>query len=412
MAEYFVDKQPRPARYAARQPILAADETVIGYRLLFRTGVVDHFAWKEAEGTSRTAIEVSSLLGLNVLSDDRLAFISCSRDLLLERSVTFLPADKVVAGIGPDTLPDTEVEAACRDLKKAGYKIAFEGFAIDDPRESLIDLADFLAVDLRRTSWDHIQRITRIHGNQHTGLLAENVETRESFEDTLRAGFHYFQGYFFRKPEMISTAGIASNRILYLQLLQSVARPDLHWDEVEDLIKRDAALFYRLLRYLNSALFGIRGEVRTVNQALVLLGENELRRWCRLAGVFELSSGRPSDLILSALVRARLGELLQPHVEHTGADLFTVGLLSFMDAILQVPMSVVLNGLPLDPDSTAMLLDNEGPLLPFYRLVWAIESGAWGAVVRACDQLKLSEEYVAGCFSSAMGWAQSVSSGF
>jgi EAL and modified HD-GYP domain-containing signal transduction protein len=216
-----------------------------------------------------------------------------------------------------------------------------------------------------------------MHGNQHTGLLAENVETREDFEDALRAGFHYFQGYFFRKPEMISTASIASNRILYLQLLQSVARPDLRWDEVEDLIKRDAALFYRLLRYLNSALFGIRGEVRTVNQALVLLGENELRRWCWLAGVFELSNGRPSDLILSALVRARLGELLQPHVEHIEADLFTVGLLSFMDAILQVQMSVVLNDLPLDPASTAMLLENEGPLLPFYRLIWAIESGAW-----------------------------------
>ncbi len=200
MAEYFVDNQPRPARYAARQPILAADETVIGYRLLFRTGVVDHFAWKEAEGTSRTAIEVSSLLGLNVLSDDRLAFISCTRDVLLERCMTFLPADKVVAGIGPDTLPDTEVEVACRELKKAGYKIAFDRFSLDDPLESLIDLADFLVVDLRRTSWDDVQNVTRMHGNQHTGLLAENVETQENFEDALQAGFHYFQGYFFAGP--------------------------------------------------------------------------------------------------------------------------------------------------------------------------------------------------------------------
>jgi len=138
------------------QPILAADETVIGYRLLFRTGVADHFAWKDAEGTSRTTIEVSSLLGLNVLSDDRLAFISCTRDLLLERRITFLPADKVVAGIGPDTLPDAEVEAACRELKRAGYKIASDRFSLDDPRESLIDLADFLAVDLRHTSWDDV----------------------------------------------------------------------------------------------------------------------------------------------------------------------------------------------------------------------------------------------------------------
>lgn len=124
------------------------------------------------------------------------------------------------------------------------------------------------------------------------------------------------------------------------------------------------------------------------------------------------SPGRPSDLILAALVRARFGELLQDRIEHGGSDLFLLGLLSLMDAILQVPMSVVLDGLQLDSDSTAMLLDNDGPLLPFYRLLWTIERGVWGAVVRACDQLGLSEEYVAECFSNAMGWAQSVTSGF
>jgi EAL and modified HD-GYP domain-containing signal transduction protein len=74
----------------------------------------------------------------------------------------------------------------------------------------------------------------------------------------------------------------------------------MQWDEIENLIKKDAALYFRLLRYLNSSIFGIRGEVRSVNQALTILGENELRRWCRLAGAFELSGDRPSDLILAA----------------------------------------------------------------------------------------------------------------
>ena len=224
-------------------------------------------------------------------------------------------------------------------------------------------------------------------------------------------GFHYFQGYFFRKPELLQTQSVPTNRILYLRLLQALSRRDLDWDEVEDLIKKDAALYYRLLRYLNSPLFGIRGEIRSVGQAVVLLGEDELRRWCRLAGAFELSAGRPSDLILSALVRARFGELLQHRVEHGDSDLFLVGLLSLMDSILQIPMRVVLEGLPLDTDSAALLLDNSGPLLPFQRLVWALEHGAWGAVIRACHQLNLPEEHIAECFSNAMLWAQSVTSG-
>jgi EAL and modified HD-GYP domain-containing signal transduction protein len=402
----------RPVRYAARQPILAADETVIGYKLLFRNGVVDHFAWKDAEGAGRTAIEISSVLGLNVLCDNRLAFVPCSRDVLLENYLTFLPGDKVVAEIGKDVVPDGSIEQACRRLRAGGYRIALDSFALDDARLPLVEFADYVAVDFQHTGWEDILRLARGYGHHNLGLLAQNVESRDQFESGQRAGFHYFQGFFFRKPEMMRTRALPSNRLAYLRLLQALAKPVLAWDEVEDLIKRDAPLYYRLLRYINSAVFGTRGEVRSVSQALVLLGENELRRWCRLAGAFELSADRPSDLILSALVRARFGELMQDRVEHGGSDLFLVGLLSLIDAVLQVPMSVVLDGLQLDGDSTAMLLDNDGPLLPFYRLVWTLERGVWGAVVRACDQLGLSEEYVAECFSNAMGWAESVTSGF
>jgi EAL and modified HD-GYP domain-containing signal transduction protein len=410
MDGYSGEDDARSVRYATRQPILAADETVIGYKLLFRSDVVSHFAWKECEGASRVAIEISSLLGLNVLCDNRLAFIQCTRDVLLKKYITFLPANKVVAQIGGNELPDGAVEEACRALKATGYKFAFDEFTARDPRESIIDLADFLVVDIKQVSWEDILRVTKTYGNQSLGLLAGNVETREEFEYAQKAGFHYFKGYFFRKPEMIRTRAVPANRVAYLRLLQAVSRPEMQWDEIENLIKKDAALYLRLLRYLNSSIFGIRGEVQSVNQALTILGENELRRWCRLAGAFELSGDRPSDLILAALVRARFGELVQNRVEHGPADLFLVGLLSLMDAILQIPMSLVIDGLPLDADSTAMLVDNAGPLLPLYRLLWALEYGAWGAVVRACDQLGLSEESVAEAFSNAMGWAQSMTS--
>ena len=412
MGEYIGEDDARPVRYATRQPILAADETVIGYQLMFRTDVASHFAWKESEGASRAAIEISSLLGLNVLCNNRLAFIHCTRDVLLENYLSFLPAARVVVEVGREILPDEAIEGACRALKNAGYKIALDEFTISDPRKSLIDLADFLSVDIKQAFWEDILRVTRSYGNDCHGLLAENVETWDEFEYAQRAGFHYFKGYFFRKPEMIRTRAMPSNRVTYLRLLQAVSKPALHWEELEDLIKKDAAFYYRLLRYLNSAALGIRGEIRSVNQALTLMGENELRRWCRLAGAFELSGERPSDLVLAALVRARFGELVQDRVEHGAVDLFLIGLLSLMDAILQVPMSVIIDGLPLDPDSVAMLVDNAGPLVPLYRLVWALERGAWGAVVRACDQLELPEEYVAEAFSNAMGWAQSMTSGF
>ena len=298
-----------------------------------------------------------------MLCDNRLAFIQCTRDVLLKKYITFLPANKVVAQIGGNELPDGAVEEACRALKAAGYKFAFDEFTARDPRESIIDLADFLVVDIKQVSWEDILRVTKTYGNQNLGLLAGNVETREEFEYAQKAGFYYFKGYFFRKPEMIRTRAVPAHRVTYLRLLQAVSRPEMQWDEIENLIKKDAALYLRLLRYLNSSIFGIRGEVQSVNQALTILGENELRRWCRLAGAFELSGDRPSDLILAALVRARFGELVQNRVEHGPADLFLVGLLSLMDAILQIPMSLVIDGLPLDAG------DASGQCRPFASLV-------------------------------------------
>ncbi len=411
MDKYTSGGDRRPVRYATRQPILAGDETVIGYRLLFRTDVATHFAWNASEGASRAAIEVSSLLGLNVLCDNRLAFLHCTRDTLLENYLSFLPTAKVVAEIGPGVAPDEAVTSACRALKTSNYRIALSQFAINDPRTPLLDFADYVTVDVQQTCWEDIVHLARTYGNRSLGLLAENVETRDEFQSALRAGFHYFQGFFFRKPETMRTHGIPSNRISYLRLLQAVSRPEMHWDEIEDLIKKEPALYYRIIRYLNSAIFGIRGEVRSLSQALTLLGENELRRWCRLAGAFELSTDRPSDLLLSAMVRARFSELMQQRVEHGTVDLFLVGLLSLMDSILQIPMSIVIDGLALDAASTSMLLYNTGPLLPLYRLIWALEHGAWGAVVRACDHLGLSEEDIAEAYSAAMNWAQTMTSG-
>ncbi len=408
MSPYDNEPEERPVRFAARQPILAADETVIGYKLLFRTDVVDHFAGRETDRTSRNAIDTSSMLGLNVLCDNRLAFIGCSRDVLLENALLSLPAESVVAEIGPEIVPDEAVEDACRALKNAGYKIALDDFTVNDPREPLTHFTDFLKVDVKKRTWDEIQRITRTHGNHTFGLMAEKVETWEDFDMTRKAGFHYFQGYFFHRPETMRTRVATANQAAYLRLLQAISRPELDWHEVEDLIKRDAAIYFRLLRYINSAGMGLRHEVRSVSQALALMGENDLRRWCRMAGAFEMSKNRPSDLMLSALVRGRFGELMGDKFEHGEADLFLVGLLSLMDAILEIPMSAVIDGLPLDQDSTDLLLENKGVLLPLYELIWSVERAAWGPVVRLCYQLGVNEERVAECYSKAMEWAQSV----
>jgi len=395
----------KQVRYAARQPILTNAEQVYGYELLFRDGTENYFSNSNGDAATRSVLDTSTLLGLDVLCDGRRAFINCTREILLKDYVTLLPPEQLVVEILETVPPDDEVRAACQRLKKAGYKIALDDFTVDDPRESLTDLADIIKVDIRQTTAEESAAMVRRYGSPRCQMLAEKVETREEFTAAKKAGFSYFQGYFFRKPEIMKAREVPANRATYLRLLQVISRPELDSREVEDTIKREASLTYRLLRYLNSAAFGLRNEIHSLRHALTILGEHEVRRWVRLVATLCAGEDRPSDLVLSALVRARFSELLGDKVEHGSSDLFLVGLFSLMDAILEVPMYVVVDGMPLDHETREVLLGNDNHLSPVYQLVLAQEDAEWQKVASLSAQLSLPEDFVAESHWNAMQWA-------
>ena len=218
--ENTLSNDARRVQFATRQPILAADETVVGYRLLFRTDVVSHFSVHAEESDARRTIDMSTLLGLDVLCDHRLAFIECDRDILLEQGLTFLPANRVVAEIGRGVEVDDAVVEACCELKNAGYRIALDGFSADDPRQAIVHLADYLKVDMRNRAWEDIPELVGPDHWKHAVLVATNVESREDFDVARRNGLQLFQGFFFRKPESLRTRTAPTNRIIYLRLLQ------------------------------------------------------------------------------------------------------------------------------------------------------------------------------------------------
>jgi len=391
-------------RYVARQPILNADESVLGYELLFRDGVVDYFSSPDSDAASRSTLDASLLLGLDVLCDGRLAFINCTRDLLLN-DITLLPPDRVVVEILETVPADEAVIAACRRLKKAGYMIALDDFVPGGPREPLTSLADIIKVDVKQSSLAQRAAISRQNG-ERCRLLAEKVETRAEFLATRKAGFTYFQGYFFRRPELMQAREIPANRVNYLRLLKAVSRAELDPRELENVIKGEASLCYRLLRYLNSPLFGFPAEIRSVRHALVMLGEREVRRWLRLATTLVAGQSRSSDLVLAALVRARFCELLAPSLQPGHPDLFLVGLLSLMDAILGIPMALVLAGISLDQETTALLLGRSSPHSPIYELMLAQEKAQWEKVAQLSGRLRLRGSFIAECHWKAMQWAR------
>jgi EAL and modified HD-GYP domain-containing signal transduction protein len=403
---------PKPGtQFVARQPILTADEKVFGYELLFRDGVEDFFRHTDADAASRSTLNTAMLLGLDVLTDGRRAFVNCTRDILLKDYITLLPSEQAVVEILETVPADDLVIAACRRLKESGYTIALDDFGVNDPREALTDVADIIKVDLRETSAADSAAMVKRYGPWRCRMLAEKVETREEFVVAKKAGFLYFQGYFFRRPETLTAHEIPANQLNYLRMLTAVSQAELNVREIENLVKGEASLCYRLLRYLNSASFGFANEIHSVRHALAILGEREVRRWIRLVATLGAGQGKSSELVLSAMVRARFCELVSPKIPHGDSDLFLMGMLSMMDVILEIPMSQVLDNVPIDKESKAVLLGGASRLRPFYQLMLAQESGEWKTASELAAQLHLAESEVAECYWQAMQWARQVSSG-
>jgi c-di-GMP-related signal transduction protein len=288
--------------------------------------------------------------------------------------------------------------------------IALDDFLLDDPRTELVDFADILKIDMQATRLEQRATLIKRYGPWRCRMLVERVETREQFAESRAAGFIYFQGFFFRKPELMHVREIPANRLNYLRLLQAVSKTDLEVRELETLIKNEAAVCYRLLQYLNSAAVGVRNEVHSIRHAIALLGEREVRRWVRLIATLTVGQTKSSELVNSAMARARFCEIIGDHVPHGNSDLFLMGLLSMIDVILDIPMVSVLESIPVDHETKSVLLGGASSLRPLYQLMLARETGDWQSTTAQAESLGLNECEVAAAYWQAMQWVRQLNS--
>ena len=396
-------------RFVARQPILDRSQNVFGYEILFRNGVEDYFN-ADPELAARSTLDSSLLFGINTLCDNKRAFVNCTREVLFKDLITLLPPSQTVAEILETVDPEDRVIAALKRLKAAGYLIALDDFAPNDPRVPLCEFADIIKVDVRATRPEERAGMMRQFASPKCKMLAEKLETPHEFQQARAMGFVYFQGYFFCRPELVIGREVPASRLHYIRLLEMVSRTEIDMRELEKMLKQEASISYRLLRYLNSPLFGFALEIKSIRHAMAVLGEREMRRWVRLVIAVGAAEQTCSELVLMGLARARFCELLSSRLQ-ADTDLFLMGLLSIMDAVLEVTMDVLLEQLPVDHETKAALLEQKSSLRPLYQLMLAQESGEWSKSSELAKQLKLPDEEVASAWWQALQWAQAATSG-
>ena len=400
--------KPQPTRFVARQPIFDRRLRVIGYELLFRDGVENSFCGPDLDAACRGTLDSSWLMGLDILCSGALAFINCTREALLGGYATLLPARSTVVEILETVSPDDDIVAVCRDLKAAGYLIALDDFVPKDPREPLVELADIIKVELPATPRQQWKQIVQRFESRSIRTLAEKVESQHEFLATQEAGFTYFQGYFFQRPVVLSSTEVPPNKVQYLRMVQAANKPDLSWDELEGVVKQEPSLCYRLLRYLNSPVFGFRAEIRSVRHALTILGEREIRKWVSVVATLALGREKPGELVQTALLRGHFCELISRKLHERKADYFLLGLLSLMDAILGLPMPEVLRRVSVERAIKQALLRESSPLLSVYELVLAHENANWVRCRSLAQQLNVEESVLAELYLESVRWARAV----
>lgn len=395
--------------YLARQPIVDGKHHLIGYELLFRASAqADH---ADLEDTYRAGLNVmaSTLfdMGTEWLLKGKLAFINMDQPTLMSEFVTLLPPQKIVIEIMATVAPDEELIARLQELKAAGFRFALDKFEVGSPLAKLLPLASFVKLDVVELGKDKTAAMVRSLLGQPVKLVAEKVESREVFDWCQGLGFHYFQGYYFAHPEHLMARVLNPGHATILRLLDMV-RKDAEVKDIESVLKTDVALTFKLLRYINSAGFGLSCEVQSIRHAVSILGMKPLYRWLTLllatAGTHPASPAQAR----TAITRGRLCELLGSHVMSKGDldNLFITGVFSLLDAMLDTPMEEILDRLIISEDIAEALLNRRGMYGPILSLARSCDSQASARMEELTLALMLTPEQVTKDHLQALAWIE------
>ncbi len=365
--------------FIARQPIYNRDKGVMGYELLYRNSLINAANFEDGDQAScETILNTFMHIGIDNIAGSAYAFINLPREFIINEDLTPMFNEQSVLEILEDIEPDTEVINGIKRLKNAGYQIALDDFVYKDKLIPLIELADFIKIDIYELTEDEVRQQLNLLKKYNPRFIAEKVETYESFQFCYDLGFDFFQGYFFCYPEILKQKSLPSNKMVVLNLLQKLQNPEIESDELEQILIQDITLSYKLLRYINSAAFGFRREVDSIKDAIVLLGINNLKNWISLIMMSKIIDTKPTELILTGMIRGKMCELLaekhHPEVKH---QMFIIGLFSVLDAIMDQPLIDLLDTVILSTDIKLALLDYSGVQGEIYKYVLQYEKCNW-----------------------------------
>ncbi|MCK8120826.1 MULTISPECIES: EAL and HDOD domain-containing protein [Pseudoalteromonas] len=396
--------------FVARQAIFNRRQKVVAYELLFRDSPKNFFPdIAEGQATARLIMENQLNLGTRHITSGKKALINIGPESLELDLCAFLPCQDVVIELLESIEPtDTNYEL-CRELFHSNFNLALDDFVYKPQWDRFLKLVKLIKFDITITPLDDIHPIIKkLKDHKQIKLLAEKIETQEEYEVAAGMGFDYFQGYFFAKPTMMKHNDIDYNYGLVVAIYAEIMGPNPDLTKIAALFELDAALAYKLLRLINSGVFPIQSKIASLKQALVYLGQERLKKFVSLIVTAHTAGKKPAELMQVCVVRARFCELIAKKVaKHQSGEAFLTGLFSLLDAILDQPMSLLVEKLPFQDDIKAALLEEKNTLYYILKVVKAYETGSWWALEQAVIFLNIQSDILPELYQKSVDWADS-----
>lgn len=396
----------RPGAAISRQAIVDASRRVVGYALFERP--------RAAANDNAMLFEALSESGSEALAGSKTVFIHCGFEIMADGHLDILDPRKAVLQIPHDDSLTKEGVAIRRDIllkaRKDGFRLALDHHVLQPAYASWLPLVSYLMLDLQQLDSPWIERTIRAaRERSKVEIVAQNVRDGAQHEALRKLGVRYFQGHWFAQPTVVKDSGIQASQHSVIRLMNLV-RTEAEVSEIEDFLKHDPTLSFKLLRFINSCGFGLSTEITSFRHAVMILGFNRLFRWAALLMTSTRAGGAAPAAGSTAVVRARLMELLATDLLPPEAcdDAFLVGLFSLLDTLVGVPMAAAVASMNLPADVNQALLGNGGRFAPFLALAKACESGDEVAFACAADELQLSNHQVNWAHLQALIWADEI----
>ncbi len=396
-------------QYISRQPIFDAHLGLLAYELLCFGNECD--VENQVVGAE---LSVKQLVKNTITDDatriaaDKVIYVDYTDRIINDRVELYLDSNRMVVEVSSEIAPTDKVFAAIDNIRKLGYKIALDKLNVVFPEEKLLRLANIVKIDFRTTtSADRRVMLTRL-ASCGVELLALNVKDRSEYQEAIAMGFNLFQGFFFASPTLISSAEMKSISLNHIRLIGELFAEKPSFDALTNIVESDVNMSYKLLKLINSAAFYRRNKIKNINQALVILGLKELRKWATLIMLEDNCQDKPEELVRVAIIRAKMMETIAhqqlPQIDSQKA--FLVGLMSLIDVMMERPMEKVLEELPLDDEIGVALMNRKNVFGILLRMIELYEQSSFEGVRHITEGLNLSGQKLPFIYFEALEWAE------